>query len=61
LGALVRIDSRIHRRYGELMELERQALGPLADERRTELLKQLEVIEKTKQCIGRACSSFAVR
>jgi TRAP-type uncharacterized transport system substrate-binding protein len=41
-----RIDSRIHRRYGELMELERQALGPLSDERRAELLKQIEVIEK---------------
>jgi hypothetical protein len=28
------------------MELERQALGPLSDERRAELLKQIEVIEK---------------
>ena len=41
-----RIDSRIHRRYGELMEFERQALGPLSDDRRAELLKQLEAIEK---------------
>jgi TRAP-type uncharacterized transport system substrate-binding protein len=42
-----RINSRIHRRYGELMELERQTLGPLSDEQRAELLKQLEVIEKS--------------
>jgi TRAP-type uncharacterized transport system substrate-binding protein len=42
-----RIDSRIHRRYGELMELERQALETLSDERRAELLKQLEAIEKS--------------
>jgi TRAP-type uncharacterized transport system substrate-binding protein len=42
-----RIDSRIHRRYGELMELERQALGPLSDEQRAGLLKQLEAIEKS--------------
>jgi TRAP-type uncharacterized transport system substrate-binding protein len=42
-----RIDSRIHRRYGELMELERQALGALSDDRRAELLKQLEAIEKS--------------
>jgi hypothetical protein len=42
-----RIDSRIHRRYGELMELERQALGTLSTERRAELLEQLEAIEKS--------------
>jgi TRAP-type uncharacterized transport system substrate-binding protein len=42
-----RINSRIHRRYGELMELERQTLGPLSDEQRAELLEQLEVIEKS--------------
>jgi TRAP-type uncharacterized transport system substrate-binding protein len=42
-----RINSRIHRRYGELMELERQALGALSDEQRAELLKQLEAIEKS--------------
>lgn len=42
-----RIDSRIHKRYGELMELERQALETLSDERRAELLKQLETIEKS--------------
>jgi TRAP-type uncharacterized transport system substrate-binding protein len=41
-----RIDSRIHRRYGELMELERQTLGTLSDERRKALLEQLEQIEK---------------
>jgi TRAP-type uncharacterized transport system substrate-binding protein len=42
-----RIDSRIHRRYGELMELERQTLGTLSDERRKALLEQLEAIEKS--------------
>lgn len=42
-----RIDSRIHRRYGELMELERHALTSLSEDRRAELLKQLEAIEKS--------------
>ena len=41
-----RIDSRIHHRYGELMELERQTLGTLSDERRKELLDRLAAIEK---------------
>jgi TRAP-type uncharacterized transport system substrate-binding protein len=40
-----RIDSRIHHRYGELMELERQTLGPLSDERRAQLLDRLAAIE----------------
>jgi len=42
-----RIDSRIHHRYGELMELERQTLGELTDQRRAKLLEELEVIEKS--------------
>ena len=42
-----RIDSRIHHRYGELMELERQTLGTLSDERRKELLDRLAAIEKS--------------
>jgi TRAP-type uncharacterized transport system substrate-binding protein len=42
-----RIDSRIHHRYGELMELERQTLGTLSDARRAELLERLEAIEKS--------------
>jgi len=42
-----RIDSRIHHRYGELMELERQTLGALCDERRAQLLERLETIEKS--------------
>ncbi len=42
-----RIDTRIHHRYGELMELERQTLGTLSDERRKELLDRLEAIEKS--------------
>ena len=41
-----RIDSRIHHRYGELMELERQTVGTLSDERRQELLERLAAIEK---------------
>jgi hypothetical protein len=41
-----RINSRIHKRYGELMALEREALRPLSDERRTELLDRLRDIEK---------------
>jgi len=40
-----RIDSRIHHRYGELMELERQTLGTLSEERRKELLERLAAIE----------------
>jgi TRAP-type uncharacterized transport system substrate-binding protein len=42
-----RIDSRIHHRYGELMELERQTLTPLSDAKRKELLAHLETIEKS--------------
>ena len=42
-----RIDSRIHHRYGELMELERQTLETLPDERRKELLDRLAAIEKS--------------
>jgi hypothetical protein len=42
-----RIDSRIHHRYGELMELERHTLGPLSDEQRKECLKRLEAIEQS--------------
>ncbi|HEY6452385.1 MAG TPA: TAXI family TRAP transporter solute-binding subunit [Steroidobacteraceae bacterium] len=40
-----RINSRIHRRYGELMALERAALGELTEERRAALLDRLEEIE----------------
>lgn len=42
-----RIDTRIHHRYGELMELERQTLGTLSEERRKELLDRLAAIEKS--------------
>jgi TRAP-type uncharacterized transport system substrate-binding protein len=42
-----RIDSRIHHRYGELMQLERETLGALSDERRKELLDRLAAIEKS--------------
>jgi TRAP-type uncharacterized transport system substrate-binding protein len=41
-----RINSRIHKRYGELMALEREALRPLTDKRRSELLERLREIEK---------------
>ncbi len=42
-----RIDSRIHRRYGELMALERESLKQLSEERRAALLDRLEEIEKS--------------
>jgi TRAP-type uncharacterized transport system substrate-binding protein len=41
-----RINSRIHKRYGELMALERETLRPISDERRSELLDRLQDIEK---------------
>jgi TRAP transporter TAXI family solute receptor len=42
-----RIDSRIHHRYGELMAVEREALGDLTDERRAALFKHLKEIERS--------------
>jgi hypothetical protein len=42
-----RIKTRIYRRYGELMALERAALSQPTPEQRTELLKHLDEIEKT--------------
>jgi TRAP-type uncharacterized transport system substrate-binding protein len=42
-----RIDSRIHHRYGELMELERRTLGTLSEQQRSHLLERLETIEKS--------------
>ncbi|MBV8804175.1 MAG: C4-dicarboxylate ABC transporter substrate-binding protein [Sinobacteraceae bacterium] len=41
-----RINASIHKRYGELMALEREALRPMSDERRSELLDRLRDIEK---------------
>ncbi len=41
-----RVDSRIHRRYGELMALERESLGELTPERHAALLERLEEIER---------------
>jgi TRAP-type uncharacterized transport system substrate-binding protein len=41
-----RVNSRIHRRYGELMALERESLGPLTPERREALLDRLHGIER---------------
>jgi TRAP-type uncharacterized transport system substrate-binding protein len=40
-----RVNRRIHRRYGELMALERESLGELSEERRATLLVRLEEIE----------------
>jgi TRAP transporter TAXI family solute receptor len=40
-----RVDSRIHHRYGELMAIEREALGTLTEERRAVLLKRLRDVE----------------
>ncbi|HEY7888418.1 MAG TPA: TAXI family TRAP transporter solute-binding subunit [Steroidobacteraceae bacterium] len=42
-----RVDARIHRRYGELMALEREALGELTPERREALSERLEEIERS--------------
>ena len=42
-----RVDSRIHRRYGELMALERESLGKLTRERREALIERLEEIERS--------------
>jgi TRAP-type uncharacterized transport system substrate-binding protein len=42
-----RIDTRIHHRYGELMAVEREALGQLSDERRAALIDRLGEIERS--------------
>lgn len=42
-----RVDARIHRRYGELMALERESLGEPTPERRAALLERLEEIERS--------------
>ena len=42
-----RVRSRIYRRYGELMALEREMLAPVTAERREELQRRLAGIEKT--------------
>ncbi|HTX05630.1 MAG TPA: TAXI family TRAP transporter solute-binding subunit [Steroidobacteraceae bacterium] len=41
-----RVDSRIHRRYGELMALERESLGELTPQRHAALVGRLEEIER---------------
>jgi TRAP-type uncharacterized transport system substrate-binding protein len=42
-----RVNSRIHRRYGELMALERESLQRLTPERRAALLERLDEIERS--------------
>jgi hypothetical protein len=42
-----RISRRIHKRYGELMALERAALEPMTPERRAALLERLAAIERS--------------
>ncbi|MGO9992588.1 MAG: TAXI family TRAP transporter solute-binding subunit [Steroidobacteraceae bacterium] len=42
-----RVNGRIHRRYGELMALERETLGKPSEERRAELLDRLDEIENS--------------
>lgn len=42
-----RVDARIHRRYGELMALERESLAQLTPERHAALLERLEEIERS--------------
>jgi hypothetical protein len=41
-----RVKRRIHRRYGELMALERESLGKVSEERRAQLLERLGQIER---------------
>src|SRR6185437_2658085 len=41
-----RVDARIHRRYGELMALERESLAQLTPDRKSALLERLEEIER---------------
>lgn len=41
-----RVDARIHRRYAELMALERESLAPLDRARRAALLERLEEVER---------------
>jgi len=41
-----RVKGRIYKRYGELMEVEREALGPLSPEQRDALTRRLNGIEK---------------
>ncbi|MEO6823569.1 MAG: TAXI family TRAP transporter solute-binding subunit [Nitrosospira sp.] len=53
-----RIRARIYRRYGELMALERAALGPLSSEDRAVLLGRLNEIEKSA-ITGKIPGSFA--
>ena len=42
----LRVDRRIHRRYGELMALERETLGSLSPEQRATLIDRLAEFEK---------------
>jgi TRAP-type uncharacterized transport system substrate-binding protein len=42
----LRVDRRIHRRYGELMALERETLGPLSPDQRAALIDRLAEFEK---------------
>jgi TRAP-type uncharacterized transport system substrate-binding protein len=42
-----RVDNRIHHRYGELMAIEREALGSLTGERRAVLLERLREVERS--------------
>jgi len=53
-----RIRARIYRRYGELMALERSALGPLSPQDRAALLVRLDEIEKST-ITGKIPGSFA--
>jgi TRAP-type uncharacterized transport system substrate-binding protein len=43
----LRVDRRIHRRYGELMALERETLGSLSPEQRAALIDRLSEFEKS--------------
>lgn len=41
-----RVKGRIYKRYGELMEVERDALGPLSPNQRRQVLARLDAVEK---------------
>jgi TRAP transporter TAXI family solute receptor len=53
-----RIRTRIYKRYGELMALERAALNPVSEEERSALLARLDEIEKST-IAGKIPGSFA--
>jgi hypothetical protein len=56
-----RVRSRIYRRYGELMALEREMLVPVTAERREELQRRLASTRRPDQCRSRRIRQRALR